>query len=207
MPGIRQYLQLVRVFLRRLLLLIHITAGLPARGHKLVRLRCCNTDLLRNLFIYEGYVMLLLCEHGQQCVRFLPAIVGDPLLKFLVLVQLLTRILRRQLPSEYAPANPVLAGLQSSSRGLDGNCHNDDHSSNTSADADVSNGAEWVDDDDGDDNDDNDDNDDDNIDDNGDNNNNNNNGDDGDRHNIDCANEPYDSYLFSDDGRVPWPPS
>ncbi len=86
-PGIRQYLQPVHAFLRRLLLLIHMTAGLPARKRKLVRVRCCNTELLRNLFICKGYVMLLLCEHGQQRVRFLPAIVSDLLLKFLVLLQ------------------------------------------------------------------------------------------------------------------------
>jgi hypothetical protein len=203
-PGIRQYLQRVRAFLRRLLLLIHMTAGLPARGRKLVRVRCCNTELLRSLFICKGYVMLLLCEHGQQRVRFIPAIVGDLLLKFLMLVQPLARILRRQLPSDYAPADPVHAGLQSSSRGPDGDCHEDDHNSNTSADTDVSNGAEWVDDDDGDDNDKNDDGDDN---DNGDNDNDNNNGNDGNRHDIDYANEPHNSYLFSDDGRVPWPPS
>jgi hypothetical protein len=76
----------------------------------------------------------------------------------------------------------------------------------------MSNGAEWIDNDDGDDNDhndgnDNNDNDDDDDDDNSNNNNNNNNDDDGDRHDIDCTNELHDSYLFSDNGRVPWPPS
>ncbi len=204
MPGIRQYLQQVRAFLRRLLLLIHMTSGLPVHGRKLVRVHCSNTKLLRNLFICEGYIMLLLCEYGQQRVRFLPAVVGDLLLKFLVLVQPLARILHRQLPTDYAPAYPVHAGLQSSSRGPDGDCHDDDHSSNTSADTDVSNGAEWVDNDDGDDNDNNDNGDDDN---NGNNDNDNNNGDDGNRHDIDCANELHDSYLFYDDGCVPWPPS
>ncbi len=76
-PGIRQYLQRVRAFLRQLLLLMHLTAGLPLRGRALVSLRCCNTAQLRNLFLYEGSVMLLLSERGQQRMCFLPAIVGD----------------------------------------------------------------------------------------------------------------------------------
>jgi hypothetical protein len=205
-PGIRQYLQWVRAFLRRLLLLIHMTTGLPARRRKLVCVRCCNTKLLHNLFICEGYVMLLLYEHGQQRVRFLLAIVGDLLLKFLVLVQPLAQILRCHLPSDYTPTDLVHARLQSSSRGSDGDCHDDDHSNNTSADTDVSNGSEWVDDDNGDDNDNNDDNNNDNNDDNNNDNDNNNSGN-GNRHDIDCVNEPHDSYLFSDNRCVPWPPS
>jgi hypothetical protein len=159
---------------------------------------CYNTELLRNLFICEGYEMLLLCEHGQQRMRFLPAIVGDLLLKFLVLVQLLARILCCQLASDYVPADPVHAGLKSSGKGQDDNCYNVNNSSNASADADVSNGAESVNDDDDDDNDNDDDED---YDDN--NNNDNDNGDEGDGQNIDYANELHDSYLFSDNGRMP----
>jgi hypothetical protein len=97
--------------------------------------------LLAHVDSHPATSALTLGAGGTEPRWHTPGIRQYLLLKFLVLVQPLARILRRQLLSDYAPADPVHAGLQSSSRGPDGDCHDDDHSSNTSTDADVSNGA------------------------------------------------------------------
>lgn len=83
-----------------MMVFIHMTAGLPARTPKLLAARQCNTELLRNLFIAEGYMMLLLTYHKQEwhmgtraIARFMPPVVIDMLLKFLALVKPLARIL------------------------------------------------------------------------------------------------------------------
>ncbi len=56
----RHYLGSVTALARKLMMLIHMTSGLPARGPQLLAVRWCNTELLRNIFICEGYVMLLM---------------------------------------------------------------------------------------------------------------------------------------------------
>ncbi len=89
---------------RKLMVLIHMTSGLPARGPELLAVRWCNTELLRNIFICEGYIMLLVAYHklewrvGARAVaRFLPPAVGNLVVKFIVLVLPFARILRRAL--------------------------------------------------------------------------------------------------------------
>ncbi len=115
--GIKAYLRCVSAFLRQMTVLIHMTSGLPARGPELLGVRWCNTELLRNIFLCEGYVMLLMAYHklerqvGSRAVaRFLPHEVGNLLVQFIVLVIPLARILRRQLAGPLASAQPPPVG-------------------------------------------------------------------------------------------------
>jgi hypothetical protein len=41
------------------MVLIHMMSGLPVHGPELLAVRWSNKELLRNIFICEGYVMLL----------------------------------------------------------------------------------------------------------------------------------------------------
>ncbi len=47
----RHYLARVTALVRKLMVLIHRTSGLPASGPELLGVRWCNTELLRNIFI------------------------------------------------------------------------------------------------------------------------------------------------------------
>jgi hypothetical protein len=96
--GVCHYLGRVMALLRKLMVLIHMTSGLPARGPELLAVRWCNTELLHNIFICQGYVMLLMAYHklewrmGAHAVAlFLPSAV---VVKFFVLVLPFARILR-----------------------------------------------------------------------------------------------------------------
>jgi hypothetical protein len=64
--GVRHYLGRVTALLRKLMVLIHMTSGLPARRPELLAVCWCNTELLRNIFICEGYVMLLVAYHKLE---------------------------------------------------------------------------------------------------------------------------------------------
>jgi hypothetical protein len=99
--GVCYYLGHVTALVRKLMVLIHMTSGLPARGPELLAVRWCNTELLRNIFICEGYVMLLVAYHtlewpvGARAVaRFLPPAVSNLVVKFIVMVLPFARILR-----------------------------------------------------------------------------------------------------------------
>jgi hypothetical protein len=107
--GVKAYMRRVSAFLRQMMVLIHMTSGLPARGPELLGVRWCNTELLRNIFLCEGYVMQLMAYHklewqvGSRAVaRFLPHEVGNLLVQFIVLVIPLAHILRRQLDAPLA---------------------------------------------------------------------------------------------------------
>jgi hypothetical protein len=119
--GIRAYLKQVRAFKRELMVLIHVTARLPARATELLSARWCNSELLRNIFISEGYVMLLIAYHklewrvgARAIARFLPPVVGDLVVQFLLLVQPFVRILQSVLPAATAATTTTATTLTSS---------------------------------------------------------------------------------------------
>ncbi len=102
--GMRHYLGRVTALVRKLMVLIHMTSGLPAHGPELLAVRWCNTEMLRNIFICEGYVMLLVEYHklewrvdARAVARFLPPAAGNLVVKFIVLVLPFARLLRRAL--------------------------------------------------------------------------------------------------------------
>jgi hypothetical protein len=95
--AISLYRQQVDAFLERLLLLLHLTAGQPARGTELLSLRITNTihGHHRSLFIDNGLVSFVTSYHKGYSVtgstkiihRYLPKEVGELLVYYLWLVQ------------------------------------------------------------------------------------------------------------------------
>lgn len=93
---VKQYLQLTEAFLRRLLLLVHITGGQPARGTELLTLRWRNSSHseVRNIFIENGLVSFVTSYHKNYSAsnttkiihRYLPPEVGDLLVYYVWLV-------------------------------------------------------------------------------------------------------------------------
>ena len=102
-------------FLERLLLLIHLTIGQPARGSEILSLRHTNTinGYYRNVFIEGSMVSTVTTYHKGYSTtrntkiiyRYLPKEVGELLIYYLWLVQPFCRKLemlalrRRELPS------------------------------------------------------------------------------------------------------------
>jgi hypothetical protein len=113
----QSYLVLVDAFLERLLLLIHLTAGQPARGSEILSLRHINTvnGHHRNVFIEGGMVSTVTTYHkgysttGNTKIihRYLPKEVGELLIYYLWLVQPfcgkleMLALRRRELPSPF----------------------------------------------------------------------------------------------------------
>lgn len=93
---VQQYMQDVDAFLERLLLLVHLTSGQPARGTELLSLRYINTiyGQHRNIFIDSGMVSTVTTYHKGYSVsgsikiihRYLPSQVGELMVYYLWLV-------------------------------------------------------------------------------------------------------------------------
>jgi hypothetical protein len=113
----QDYLQQVDAFLERLLLLVHLTSGQPARGTEILSLRHVNTvnGHHRNVFIEDGMVSTVTTYHkgysttGNTKIihRYLPKEVGELVVYYLWLIQPFRRKLemlalrRRDLPSPF----------------------------------------------------------------------------------------------------------
>jgi hypothetical protein len=107
----------VDAFLERLLLLIHLTVGQPARGSEILSLRHINTlnSHHRNVFVEGGMVSTVTTYHKGYSTTgntkiihsYLPKEVGELLIYYLWLVQPFCRKLemlalrRRELPSPF----------------------------------------------------------------------------------------------------------
>ena len=91
-------------FLRRLLVLCHITSGQPLREPELLSATWKNTARLRHIFLWERLVMVHTQYHkGQQQsgvyrenIRFLPESVGNLLLDYVAYVLPLRQLFMRQ---------------------------------------------------------------------------------------------------------------
>ncbi|KAH3951994.1 hypothetical protein HBH53_049120 [Parastagonospora nodorum] len=94
--AVHSYIKQTHRFLRRLLLLIHLTGGQPARGTELLTLRWRNSasSEVRNIFIEHGLVAFVTSYHknySQTSVtktifRYLPSEIGTLLVLYLSLV-------------------------------------------------------------------------------------------------------------------------
>lgn len=114
LAAIRVYEGYVQMFLRALLVLIHIGAGQPVRSSEILSTKWKNTaNQRRNIIIRHHKVMMHLTYHkglektaqSKDNIRFLPGPIGDLLVKFLVYVQPLRQMfLRRQSPETVLPA-------------------------------------------------------------------------------------------------------
>jgi len=91
-------------FLKRMLVLTHISAGQALRESELLSVTWCDTARQRHIFLWEKLVMLYTKYHkGQQQsgvykdnVRFLPQAIGDLLLDYLAYVLPLRQMFLRQ---------------------------------------------------------------------------------------------------------------
>src|SRR5436309_3473959 len=93
---VNDYLDSVSLFLEKLLVLMHMTGGQPARAPELLSLRYCNTlqGGHRNIFIENGLMTFVTIYHkgysitGSEKVihRYLPQEVGELLLYYIWLV-------------------------------------------------------------------------------------------------------------------------
>jgi Orsellinic acid/F9775 biosynthesis cluster protein D/Helicase conserved C-terminal domain/DEAD/DEAH box helicase len=94
----------VQDFLKRLLILCHITSGQPLREPEMLSILWRNTSRHRHIMIWEKLVMIFTQYHkGQQQsgvykdnIRFLPKPIGDMLLQYIGLVLPLRQIFLRQ---------------------------------------------------------------------------------------------------------------
>ena len=94
-----------------MLVLVHLTAGLPARAPELLDVKFCNGEQRRNVFVEDGVVMILTFYHKMQnCIggravcHFLAPAVGNLLVMFLVLVQPFASFLRSAIGKAVAHA-------------------------------------------------------------------------------------------------------
>jgi hypothetical protein len=94
--AVQHYIKVTYMFLRRLLLLVHLTGGQPARGTELLTLRWRNSACseLRNIFIENGLVAFVTSYHKNYSMnsttkiifRYLPPPVGELLVYYVWLV-------------------------------------------------------------------------------------------------------------------------
>jgi hypothetical protein len=88
------YLAHVNRFLESLLLLVHLTAGQPARGTEITGLQHVNTVYHRNVFVEDGLVAIVTSYHkGYTCTgttkiihRYLPREISELVIYYLWLV-------------------------------------------------------------------------------------------------------------------------
>ena len=96
-PEAKKYLTRVDAFLERLLLLVHLTSGQPARATELVGLRYKNTisSHLRDVFVEDGLVTMVTAYHKGYSItgstkiihRYLPREVGELMVYYLWLIR------------------------------------------------------------------------------------------------------------------------
>jgi hypothetical protein len=97
LQAARDYLAQVDAFLERLLLLIHLTGGAPARGTELLSLQAYNTQrgLRRNIFVENGLISFVTFYHKGYSItgstkiihRYLPKDISRMLVYYLWLIQ------------------------------------------------------------------------------------------------------------------------
>ncbi len=102
--GLEIYIGRVKAFLQDMMVLVHLTGGLPARASKLCSTLQCNSEQMRTLLLAETHAVLLTQYHklmwavgGRAVARFLPAAVGDFLVQYVTIVLPLIAILHHTL--------------------------------------------------------------------------------------------------------------
>lgn len=95
--AVDRYLAQVDAFLQRLLLLIHIVGGQPARGSELLSILCCNDvhGLRRSVFLENGLVSFVTFYHKGYSIqgstriihRYLPKEVSELVVYYLWLIR------------------------------------------------------------------------------------------------------------------------
>ncbi len=103
--GVRRWLRRLRLFREGLLLLVHCWGGQPGRGPELMTMRHCDSwQLMRNVFVEKGQVMLVtdrdkmksIRDNGRKVARFLPDGIGRMVVAYVAWLMPLERMLRRK---------------------------------------------------------------------------------------------------------------
>ena len=85
------------------MVLVHVWGGQPGRGPEVITLRHCDTlQVMRNIFIYDGQVMIItdrdkikaIRDHGRKVARFLPERIGRMMVAYIAWLLLAERVLR-----------------------------------------------------------------------------------------------------------------
>jgi len=115
---VQGYITRVKDFLRRLLLLCHLTSGQPARGTEILSLRHSNTAQghHRSIFIEDGLVSTVTAYHKGYSItgstkiihRYLPNEVGELMIYYLWLVLPFWRYIERHTTPTRTATSPFL---------------------------------------------------------------------------------------------------
>jgi hypothetical protein len=75
--GIGKYMKAVVRFREKLMVLVHITGGQPARGPELLSIRHTNTagGRQRNVFVEDGYVAIATRYHKGHSATLAPKVI------------------------------------------------------------------------------------------------------------------------------------
>jgi hypothetical protein len=116
--AVESYLQQIDDFLKRLLLLVYITSGQPARGTELLTLQYCNSanGRRRNIFMENGLITFVtFCLKGYNILnstkvihRYLPQEISELLVYYLWLVLPFSTQLKLLALNSKQPVSPYL---------------------------------------------------------------------------------------------------
>ncbi|KAH7012637.1 uncharacterized protein B0I36DRAFT_221660, partial [Microdochium trichocladiopsis] len=93
MAQVQQWLNQLQSFRQALLVSTHTWGGQPGRGPEIMTIRHCDTqDMLRNVFVFDGQVMLVTDRDkakairgiGRKVARFLPETVGRLMVAYIL---------------------------------------------------------------------------------------------------------------------------
>ncbi|TVY74984.1 hypothetical protein Focb16_v005470 [Fusarium oxysporum f. sp. cubense] len=102
---IKKWLRDLRLLRETLLVLVHTWGGLPGRGPEITTLRHCDSwQLIRNIFIMDGHVMIVtdqdkmkaIRNNGRKVARFVPDRIGRMIMAYIAWLLPTERVLRRE---------------------------------------------------------------------------------------------------------------
>ncbi|KAF4421770.1 recQ family helicase [Fusarium austroafricanum] len=103
--GVKKWLRSLRLLRQTLLVLVHTWGGLPGRGPEITTLRHCDSwQLIRNIFIIDGQVMIVtdrdkmkaIRDNGQKVAQFVPDQIGRMIVAYIAWLLPTERVLRRE---------------------------------------------------------------------------------------------------------------
>ncbi|KAH7187404.1 hypothetical protein DER44DRAFT_709188, partial [Fusarium oxysporum] len=101
---VKRWLRDLKLLRETLLVLVHTWGGLPGRGPEITTLRHCDSwQLMRNIFILDGQVMIVtdrdkmkaIRDNGRKVARFVPDRIGRMIVAYIAWLLPTERVLRR----------------------------------------------------------------------------------------------------------------
>ncbi|KAH7202853.1 hypothetical protein BKA60DRAFT_657532, partial [Fusarium oxysporum] len=102
---VKRWLRDLKLLRETLLVLVHTWGGLPGRGPEITTLRHCDSwQLIRNIFIMDGQVMIVtdrdkmkaIRDNGRKVARFVPDRIGRMIVAYIAWLLPTERVLRRE---------------------------------------------------------------------------------------------------------------